>query len=246
MPNAAHCIVRLGLGITLSTLLIAQRHTGPFPPILGWVLTAGVHGQPYPNIGLCHTTDSGKSWRCSNKFRPPVCRPDCSVENVGPVFFDSGEPLETFFVVSFMYTPGGTGPLKNLSARYRTHDGGASWSPPEKFTPPGRDWALADFEFGLAQDKNRTSLTSDGGRTWSYDPYLSRILAPYNYWTFRRGLYRKEHSLWFVAEVGDSSLVVHSANDGSSWRTLSASRNLRSSAAPARNPTATQPANSVR
>ncbi len=191
----------------------------------GWILTAGVHGQPYPNISLCHTTDGGRSWHTFNKFvGPSVCRPNCLVQDVGPIYYDTGNLREGFFLVSFMYAPTGSVPVKYVSARYGTHDAGASWSAPEKFDPPGRDWTFADFEFGLSQDRSRIFLTSNGGRTWSYNPALSRILAPFESSIFRNALYRRGRSLWLVAGVDGRSLLLHSDDGGSSWRALSTSK----------------------
>lgn len=185
----------------------------------GWILTAGVHGQPYPNISLSHTTDGGNTWHSFNKFeQPSVCRPNCSVQNVSPVYFDAGSFREAFFLVSYWYAPTGSVPVKHLSARYRTHDGGASWSAAEKFEPPGSDWIFADFDFGLVQNKSRFFLTSDGGRTWSYNSSLSSILGPHTFSMFSKQFYRRGHSLWLVVEVGERSLVLRSGDDGTSWR----------------------------
>ena len=196
----------------------------------GWILTAGVHGQPYPNISLSHTTDGGRSWNLFNKFaEPAACRPNCSVQDVSPVYFDAGTFRDAFFLVSFSYAPTGSVPVKYLSARYRTHDGGATWSAPERFDPPGKDWSFADFEFGLSRDETRVFLTRDGGRTWSYNPALSRIVAPYKSSTLREELYRREHTLWLVAEVGERSRVFQSGDEGSTWQALPTDRDLLSS-----------------
>lgn len=93
----------------------------------GWVLTAGVHDQPPPNVHLAHTSDGGSTWRFFNKFAVPlVCRPNCSVENVSPIYFKPANLREGFFVVSFQYATTGSVPLKQSLARYRTHDGGAT------------------------------------------------------------------------------------------------------------------------
>jgi photosystem II stability/assembly factor-like uncharacterized protein len=195
----------------------------------GWILTAGVHGQPYPNIWLSHTTDGGRSWDLLNKFAaPPVCRPNCSVQKVSPVYFEPGNFHEAFLWVSFGYAPTGSAPV-NLSARYRTHAGGASWSAPEKFNAPGSDWAFADFEFGLAQDGSRIFLTSDGGRTWLYHPALSRILSRYKLSMPKKELHRRNHSLWLVAEVGENSVLVHSDDNGSTWQVLTTNKDLQTS-----------------
>lgn len=79
---------------------------------------------------------------------------------------------------------------------------------------------FADFEFGLAQAESRIFLTRDSGRTWIYNAALSSVLAPYQSLIMRRALYQRERSLWFIAEVGDGS-VLHSRDNGNNWRFVS-------------------------
>lgn len=185
----------------------------------GWILTAGVHGQPYPNILLSHSTDGGHTWHSFNKFaQPSVCRPNCAVQNISPVYFDGEHFNEAFFLVSYWYAPTGSVPVYYLSSRYRSHDGGATWCAAEKFDPPGRDWIFADFDFGLTQNESRFFLTNNGGTTWSYSPALSRILAPYKASMLSKGFHRRGHSLWLVVEVGEKSLILRSLDDGTSWQ----------------------------
>ena len=201
----------------------------------GWILTAGVHGQPYPNIFLSHTRDGGRSWDSFNKFVwPPVCQPNCSVENVSSIYFDEVNVRAGFFLVHFLYTPAGSFPMKNVSVRYRTHDGGANWSAPERLNAPGRDWTFADFESGLSQHGARFFLTGNGGRTWSYNPALSHILAPYRSSMLNRELHRRKRSLWLVAEAGEGSVLIHSDDDGGSWRAVSTHKEPPSSGHPVR------------